>query len=149
VGTRNQVLVRGAAVFGAAILLAGCGQEKKLNRDYIPQLRTQFNNLQIAVKDRDQAAIDSLFSVQTIGNRQVSDSLLSFVYGPGDDFAFDRFGDAEIFYTESKARIDAYVMDSTSNKNRPVTFTLVHEHGAWLLKRFGPRTDTVKTISGP
>ncbi len=145
----SHTFVKTAAVIGAAILIAGCGKEKPPNRDNIPQLRARLNNLQVAVKDRDRARIDSMLSVQILDEKESSDSLLNFVYGAAGDFAFDRFGDAEIFYTYDKARIDAYIMDSTSTKDRPVTFTLVHEHGMWLLKRFGPRTDTVKTLGGP
>jgi len=144
-----HTLLRSALLLGTAILLTACGKEKMPNRDYIPQLRSQLNNLQIAVQERDRARIDSMLSVQILDIKENSDSLLSFVYGPSGDFAFTHFGDAEIFYTDDKARIDAYIMDSTDSRNRPVTFTLIREHGMWLLKRFEPRTDSVKAVTQP
>jgi hypothetical protein len=148
-GRKSNRLVAGVAVAVAAILMTACGKEKTPNRDYIPQLRTSLNNLQIAVMDRNRAQIDSMLSVQILDIKEDSDSLLKFIYGPDGDYAFERFGDAEIFYTDNKARIDAYIMDSTAAKDRPVTFTLVREHGMWLLKRFEPRSDTVKSVAKP
>lgn len=141
----RRVSVGLLAMLLVGVVIAGCGEKKPPSRDYIPLIRTRLNDLQLAVKDRDRARIDSMLSVQILDIKQSSDSLLSFVYGPNNDFAFERFGDAEIFYTDKKARIDAYIMDSTSATDRPVTFTLVLEYDMWLLKRFEIRTDSVIT----
>ena len=132
------------AVFALAV---GCGKERAPSRDYIPELQALLNELQIGVKDKNRAALDSLLSVKILAIKQGSDSLLKYVYGPEGRFEFQRFGDAAIYYTDDLARIDAYVMDSVSSLDRPITLTFVHEHGRWLLKRFEPRTDSV--ISAP
>ncbi|RME21022.1 MAG: hypothetical protein D6800_12550 [Candidatus Zixiibacteriota bacterium] len=79
-----------------------------------------------------------MLSVKALSLHLSSDSLLRFVYGPDGDFPFVQFGDASYLYTNDKARIDAFVMDSTRGRDRPITFTFVHEHDLWLLKRFEP-----------
>ena len=118
-----------------ALLAAGCN-EKTPSRDHIPLLKERVYLLQQAVKGKNHAAIDSLLSPKILSYRQGSDSLLSFVYGPDDRFAFERFGNCEIIYTSDKARIDCFVMDGTGRKDRPIVFTFVHKHELWLLKRF-------------
>lgn len=118
-----------------AVALWGC-EQKSPQRDQIPRLKTQLLNLQNAVADRNPAAIDSLLSVKIVSKEQGSDSLLTFVYGAGDEFAFERFGNYSIMYTRDKARIECYIMDSTSQTDRPVTFFLAHEHDMWLFTSF-------------
>lgn len=118
-----------------ALLAAGCG-EKTPSRDQIPVLKKRVYLLQQAVKERDQAAIDSLLSPAILSYQQDSDSLLRLVYGPDDHFAFERFGDCEIIYTSDKARIDCYVMDSSATKDRPIVFTFEYKHKSWFLKQF-------------
>lgn len=118
-----------------ALLAAGCSEETP-SRDHIPLLKERVYLLQQAVKEKNRAAIDSLLSPKILSHRQGSDSLLHFVYGPDDRFAFERFGNCEIIYTSDKARIDCFVMDSMGRKDRPIVFTFVHKHEFWLLKRF-------------
>ena len=114
----------------------GCSEETP-SRDHIPVLRQQLYKLQEAVRTKDRVLLDSLLSVQILSNKQNSDSLLSFVFNYNDGyFPFERFGDYVISYTEDKARIDCYVMDSTNTLERPIVLTLVYEHDMWLLKRF-------------
>jgi len=117
------------------LLAAGCSEETP-SRDHIPLLKERVYLLQQAVKEKNHAAIDSLLSPKILSYQQDSDSLLNFVYGPDDSFAFERFGNCEIVYTSNKARIDCFVMDSTGRTDRPIVFTFVHEHDLWLLKRF-------------
>jgi hypothetical protein len=108
------------------------------SRDHIPILQQRLFRLQEAIKTRDRSAIDSLLSVQILTNDQSSDSLLKYIYGPTGDFAFSQLGRYRVFYTEAKARIDCYVMDSSMTTDRPLTLTFVLEHDMWLLKRFEP-----------
>ena len=130
-----MILSRFACWCLAATLLVGCSG-KAPTRKHIDQLRTVLQRLETAVQNRNRAAIDSLLSIQILDYHQNSDSLLRFVYGPDDSQAFKRFGLGEISYTESKARIDCFMMDSTAQRDRPCVLTLVYEHGLWLLKHF-------------
>jgi len=118
-----------------ALLAAGCSKETP-SRDHIPILKQRVYLLQQAVKEKNHAVIDSLLSPKILSYKQDSDSLLRFVYGLDDRFAFERFGNCEIVYTSDKARIDCFVMDSTDRKDRPIVFTFIHKHDLWLLKRF-------------
>jgi hypothetical protein len=125
------------AVILAALLLMSCGEKRTPNRDEIPRIRAQVYDLQVAVKAKDRAAIDSLLSVQILDLGLSSDSLLNFVFNfDGAYFPFEQFGNYRIIYNDDKARIDCYLMDSTSRSDRPFSMTMVREHGLWLLKRF-------------
>lgn len=128
-----------ASVLAVSFLTLSIGCSVKApKREHIPVLKEMLFKLQQAVKAQDRAAIDSLLSVRIISNNQNSDSLLRFVYGPDNDFAFERFGNYDIVYTGDKARIDCLVMDTTSSPDRPVTFALAYEHDLWLLTSFEP-----------
>jgi len=120
-----------------ALLVASCGPEKTPDRNQIPIIKGRVYDLQEAVKAKDRAGIDSLLSVQILDLGLSSDSLLNFVYNfDGAYFPFERFGDYRIFYTHNIARVDCYLMDSTSRTDRPFSMTMVKEHDLWLLKRF-------------
>jgi hypothetical protein len=124
--------------------MAAC-EQKPPSRDHMPILQNKLFQLQEAIRSQSRAAIDSLLSLQMLAIGQNSDSLLSFVYGPNDGFAFERLGDYEIFYTSDKARIDCFMMDSSSVHDRPLVLTFVFEHDMWLLKRFEPGQDSSGT----
>lgn len=126
-----------------ALLLTSCGQ-KKINRDYIPILKENLFKLQEAVKEQNLAQIDSLLSVKIIEKKQSSDSLIRYVYGPDNQFNFYQFGDAQITYTNEVARIDCYIMDSTSATDRPLVFYLEFDDGLWLFTSFKEGTDSVR-----
>ncbi len=129
------------SIGGLALLVslaAGCGKETTPNRDHIPELRQQLYKLQLAVVDKNRAAVDSLLSVDILDIDQNSDSLFNFVYGAGARFEFRQFGNAAITYTSNKARIDCFIMDSTALEKRPITFTLILDDDNWLFKRFEP-----------
>lgn len=119
------------------ILAAGCGEEAP-SRGHIPRLRAALYDLQEAIKEQDQAVLDSLLSVKILRVNQSSDSLLSFVYGEDGSFGFEQLILGEITYIEDKARIDCFVADSLGKKDRPLVLTYVWEHDMWLLKRFEP-----------
>jgi len=120
----------------AMTLLLGCSSEEPPPRDYIPVLKARLFQLQEAVKDRNRAALDSLMSVQILDYGESADSLLRLAYGPDDTFDFRQFGLAEFTYTQDKARVDCFVMDSTQKRNRPLVLTYLLEGDRWLLKRF-------------
>ncbi|MEW5993804.1 MAG: hypothetical protein AB1744_05335 [Candidatus Zixiibacteriota bacterium] len=127
--------IHSLALFLLSAMVISCSEETP-PREHIPVLKQQVYRLQEAVKARDGAAIDSLLSPEILSVKQSSDSLLRFVYGPEDDFAFERFGDCEIVYTADMARIDCFVMDSAARMDRPIVLTFVYKHDLWLLKRF-------------
>ncbi len=122
-------------VLAMVMIYGGC-EKKSPKRDQIPLLKEKVFGLQEAVKAENRAAIDSMLSVKIIDNGQSSDSLLSFVYGPDRSFAFERFGNCEIIYTNDKARIECWVMDSTSQQDRPVTFFMALQKDMWLFTSF-------------
>ena len=140
----KPVSLAAATVIFSLVLLVAC-EKKTPSRDHMPILQHRLFQLQEAVSSRNRAEIDSLLSLQMLAVGQNSDSLLSFVYGPHDGFAFERLGDYEIFYTDNKARIDCFVMDSSAVHNRPIVLTFVFEHDMWLLKRFEPGQDNSNT----
>ena len=121
----------------AILIYQGCA-ERSPKRDQIPLLRNNVLKLQNAVKDHNRAAIDSLLSVKIISKSQGSDSLLNYVYGPQGQFPFERFGNCGIIYTSDKARIECFIMDSTGQTDRPLTFYLAREHDLWLFTSFEP-----------
>lgn len=131
-------IVKLTVVASSVILsLVSCGEETP-SRDHIPVIKAQLFALQEAVKDYDHARIDSLLSVKILDNDQSSDSLLHFVYGPNNQFAFQVFGGARIFYTHRHGVIDCYVMDSSRSQNRPIRLEYILDGENWLLYRFGP-----------
>ena len=91
------------ACVAVLLLSAGCGEETP-SRDHIPALKEKVFLLQQAVKGKNRAAIDSLMSPEILSFRQDSDSLLRFVFGPEERFAFRRFGKCDIFYTIFESR---------------------------------------------
>ncbi len=126
-----------ALMAGVLLIISGCPDQTP-SRDHIPVLKRQVYRLQEAVKARDRTVIDSLLSPDILSHKQDSDSLIRFVYGPNDDFAFERFGDCEIVYTSDRARVECFVMDSTGHRDRPLELTLIYRHEMWLLSRFEP-----------
>ena len=124
-------------LLGIGIVLAWIGcEEKPPNRNEIPILKQRLFELQAAVRDKDRAKIDSLLSVKILDYDEGSDSLLSFVYGPDRDFAFEQFALGEIKYGRDAAQIDCFVMDSTHRRDRPLLMTYRKDDDRWLLSRF-------------
>ena len=118
--------------------MLGCSEQKPPSRGHIPILKQRLFDLQEAIKANNPVAIDSIMSVEALSLGLDSDSLIRFVYGPAGDFAFTQLGNANFFYTNNKARIDCYIMDSTAGTDRPVSLTFILDGDLWLLKRFEP-----------
>ena len=125
------------------VVMMGCGPEKTPSRDYFPILKEGLNQLQLAVLVRDTAAVDSLLVPKLRRDNKGADSLFRYVYGPDNAFAFEKFGNYEIVYTHSKARIDCYVMDSTGAEDRPTTLIYELKKDHWLLKSISPRSKPI------
>ncbi|MDZ4723870.1 MAG: hypothetical protein SGI97_08220 [candidate division Zixibacteria bacterium] len=133
-------------LIASSLCLIGCPVKEKIpSRDYIPVLKERLFALQVAVKGRNRAAVDSLLSVEILKENQSSDSLLNLVYGASGNFGFVQFGGYEIAYDDNKARIDCYIMDSTSLTDRPLILTFINDGGQWLLKRFEIESDELKS----
>jgi len=122
----------------AAILVFVACDEKPPDRNQIPIIKARLLKLQNAVKDQDRARLDSLLSVEILDYQLSGDSLLSYVYGPNRDFAFEQFALGEIRYTEDIAKIDCYIMDTLHLRDRPLHMTYTKDGRAWLLKKFEP-----------
>ncbi len=123
-------------LLASLLILGSCAEKKPPARNHIPILKARLFSLQEAVKTQNRAAINSLLSVQIFDNDQNSDSLLRLAYGPEGSFEFRQLAVGEITYTNDKARIDCFVMDSSRTRDRPLILTYVYEHDQWLLKRF-------------
>ena len=116
--------------------MLGCGGDDLPSRDQIPVLRARLFALEQGIRDHSRAAIDSLLSVDILDVKQSSDSLLRFVYGPGDTLPFVRLGDYTIFFSREMAVIDCFIMDSTEQPNRPLRLMYKLDDDLWLLREF-------------
>ena len=134
----KKFLVITGVIFCCGLLfVAGCGKETP-KRDHIPLIKESLFRLQTGVQEQNRALIDSVLSPKILDKSQSSDSLLKFVYGVGNAFAFEQFGNAEITYIMEKGRIDCYIMDSTHTSDRPIVLFLALEHDMWLFTSFAP-----------
>ena len=128
-----------------AVAIISCGEEKTPSRDHIPLIKERLSRLQEGVKNKSAASIDSVLSLNILKNQQSSDSLLKFVYGADGLFIFESFGQPVIIYTNKVAKVEAFIMDSTHQTERPVIFTYIFDDDQWLLSKFEP--DTTKPDS--
>lgn len=134
----KKILIMTGVIFSCGLLfVAGCGKETP-NRDHIPLIKKSLFRLQTGVKEQNLALIDSVLSPKILDKSQSSDSLLKYVYGPGNTFSFEQFGNAEMTYLMEKGRIDCYLMDSTHMSDRPFVLFLALEHDMWLFTSFAP-----------
>jgi len=133
-------MIRAMPIFLMAVSIISCGKEKTPSRDHIPLIKERLSRLQEGVKNKSAAAIDSVLSVNILKNQQSSDSLLKFVYGAEGLFSFESFGQPVIIYTDEVAKVEAYIMDSTHQTERPVIFTFIFDDDQWLLNKFEPDT---------
>lgn len=130
-------IILATTALSGLLLFASCGKERTPSRDHYPVLKDNVFYLQQAVAAKDRATLDSLMRADKLDRSLSVDSLLSFVFGPRGDYPFEVFGDCEIIYTDQKARIDCWIMDSTRTQNRPITFTYVNaDDTLWWVKRF-------------
>lgn len=127
--------------------MIGCQREKLPSRDQIPVIRARLQALNEGILQQDRAAIDSLLSVSILDLHEGADSLLRYVYGPDSLFPFRRLGDYDIFYTEDRAVIDCFIMDSAEDHSRPFKLTFGLEDTLWLLRRFEPGTPKVDSTA--
>jgi len=132
----SRLQLFGLIFFLIAFLLVFCSNEKTPSRDHIPLIKEKLSRLQEGVRNQNAGAIDSLLSVDILKNQQNSDSILSFVYGPGRLFIFESFGQPVIIYTDKVAKVECYIMDSTHQTNRPIILTFDNSSDQWLLNRF-------------
>ncbi|MBI5266579.1 MAG: hypothetical protein HY851_05020 [candidate division Zixibacteria bacterium] len=129
----------------AALAMATCG-ERTPKRDYMAVIKSRFDRLQTALRDRNGVVLDSLSSRTMIRDGMTIDSLLSFAEGPDRAGRFARFGRYEIIYNNKKARIDCSLVDSAGRAYQSVTLTFVRESDDWKLKRFEPALPPIDTL---
>ncbi|MCM2271152.1 MAG: hypothetical protein NDJ18_01170 [candidate division Zixibacteria bacterium] len=118
------------------IAFEGC-KEKTPNRDYIPVIKQRVYLLQQAIKERSKVALDSLLTDE-YASVSGADSVVQFSYGADPNFQFDRFGRTEIFYTDSRARVDGNIVGVDGRILKEMTLTYEHRGERWLLKKIGP-----------
>lgn len=118
-----------------ALLVPGC-KEKTPNRNYISVIKQRVFVLQQAIKDRSKIALDSLLT-EEYASRAGADSVVQFSYGEDPTFQFDHFGRVEIFYTDSRARVDGNVVGVDGRILKEMTLVYEHQGERWLLKRIG------------
>ncbi|MEK7774899.1 MAG: hypothetical protein AAB305_03335 [Candidatus Zixiibacteriota bacterium] len=92
--------------------------------------------LQLAVKDRNRASLDSLLSIEMLRYNQNGDSLIAKAYGNDNAIAFERFGEAVFLYTGDNAQIECWVMDSTSRRDNPIRIHMIREGKRWLVSHY-------------
>lgn len=118
------------------IVVSGC-KEKTPNRDYIPVIKQRVYLLQQAIKERSKGALDSLLTDE-YASISGADSVVQFSNGEDPNFQFDRFGRTEIFYTDSRARVDGNIVGVDGRILKEMTLTYEHRGERWLLKKIGP-----------
>lgn len=128
-----------------ALVMTTCG-ERTPKRDYMAVIKSRFDRLQTALREKNGALIDSLSSRTMIRDGMTIDSLLSFAEGPDRTGRFARFGKYEIIYNNKKARIDCPLIDSAGRTYQTVTLTFVRESDDWKLKRFEPALPPIDTL---
>jgi hypothetical protein len=122
------------------VLAIGC-KEKTPNRDFIPVLKKKVFLLQEAIKTRSRVALDTLLTNEYASNSG-ADSVVQFAYGDEPGFEFDRFGRTEIFYTDSRARVDGQIVGVDGTVLKDMVLTYEHIGERWLLKRIGDAEPT-------
>lgn len=141
--TSKLMLKKIATLLIVGVFFWGCSEETP-KRNHGPVIKEKLYSLQEAVKEKNLASIDSLLSPKILDNNESSDSLINFIYGPNDDFAFSQFGSAEVIYTNDNGIINCFIMDSTKSTDRPFVLELSFEHDMWLFSNFRP-ADTIPT----
>jgi hypothetical protein len=114
---------------------SGC-KEKPPPRNQIPVLKDTLFRLQVAVKDRNRASLDSLLSIEMLRYNQNGDSLIAKAHGNNNAMAFERFGEAVFLYTGDNAQIECWVMDSTSRRDNPIRIHMIREGKRWLVSHY-------------
>ena len=126
------------------IVGAGC-REKSPSRDYIPVIKQRIYVVQEAIKSRGKNAIDSLLT-EDFAASGGADSLVQFANGADPNFAFARFANTEIFYTNDKARVDCVIMGENGLRLRSATLTFERHKEQWLLKQVSPGTRPIESL---
>jgi hypothetical protein len=126
------------AVWSILLILLGlsCSREKNPPRDEIPLIKDTMGYFELAVKDKNVAAMDSLMSDDAAGLGYSAQKILSEIYPDSAASTFYSFGKRSFAYTKDKAAVDCFIMADSTDVGRPVSITLVKSQNKWLIKRF-------------
>jgi hypothetical protein len=127
-----------------AVLFSAC-KDKLPPREYIEVIKNRLHRVQEAVKLRGRNGIDSLLT-ESYAQDSGADSLVQFVNGGDPTFKFATFSKAEIYYTDTKARIDCLIIGEDGRILRSATLTFERKKDQWLLKQIAPGMRSVDSI---
>lgn len=118
------------------MLISSCSEKKLPARAEIPLIKVAISRIEGAVRDRNQAALDSLMSIQMLERNLTSDSLISFVWGQIPIQRFARFSDCDIRFTNANAQCNCLITDDIGASNGGIQLQFSYEDKRWLLFQF-------------
>ena len=119
----------------SVFILLSCS-EKGPSRDEIPLIRTLLQNFEEAVREQNQARLDSMIVAEALQLGYSSEKILTDVYGSAGEGTFYTFGNKEFFYVVDKGVVNCFIKADSADPGRPVEITLVKAANTWLIKRF-------------
>lgn len=131
---KNFLMVLTAGLTLALLASSGC-VKKNPPRDEIPIIKDFLARLEISVKAKNAAAIDSLIIADALEQGYSSTRILDEVYREPDT-SFYTFGQREFFYTKDRAVVTCKIMAVENCIGRPLEMTLIKVGDRWLLKKF-------------
>jgi hypothetical protein len=133
----TRLVVISLCVF-SVLLVVSCSEENP-PREEIPLVKDALARLELAVKSKNLAGIDSLLVPETRRLGYSAGQIAVDVYLDTVDGSFYTFGKREFFYTKDKATVSCRVMADSGDTGRAAEITLVNKRDQWLVKRFDLR----------
>jgi len=120
------------------LFLSSCA-EKNPPRDEIPSIKNSLALFQMALTERNMAAIDTLLAPEADENGLNYQSALDLAYNSGQDTAFHSFGGREFFFTGKRAVVTCSIKNKPSDSGRPVEIQLRKKKDRWLISGFSTK----------
>jgi hypothetical protein len=122
-------------ILAAGMAVIGCG-EKSPSRDEMPVIKAFFGNLESAIRDKNEAGIDSLMIPKAFELGYSAEKILSDVYLGSDTVEFYALGRKNYSYNKDIAIADCYIMQNPDDSGRAVELMLEKSGDNWYLKKF-------------